>query len=61
MPLIPAFRRQSHADLLVQGQSREQVPGQPSLGSEGIGKQKVSNRIRSRACSNLRKQQNFAI
>jgi hypothetical protein len=46
MLLTPAFRRQRHEDLSVQGQSSEQVPGQPSLASEGAGKQKVHNRIR---------------
>ena len=45
-PLIPAFWRQSHADLRVHGQATEQVPGQPSLDSEGVGKQKGGNRIR---------------
>jgi hypothetical protein len=31
---------------LVQGQSSEHVPGQTSLGSEGVGKQNTNNRIR---------------
>ena len=43
--LIRAFRRQSHADLLVQGQSIEQVPGQPSLGCEGVGEQKAGDNV----------------
>jgi hypothetical protein len=30
----------------VQGKSTEQIPGKPSLGSEGVGKQKAHNRIR---------------
>ena len=38
-------RRQNHADLWVQGQSTEQVPGQPSLGSEGVGKQKAGDDV----------------
>ena len=41
-PLIPGDR---HADLCVQGQSTEQDPGQPSLGSEGVGKQKASDNV----------------
>jgi hypothetical protein len=40
--LIPGDR---HADLCVQGQSTEQDPGQPSLGSEGVGKQKASDNV----------------
>jgi len=32
-------RRQSHADLWLQ----EQVPGQPSSGSEGVGKQSAGD------------------
>ena len=43
MPLFPAFRRQSHADLRVQGPSTKQIPEQPSLGSEGVGKQKAGD------------------
>jgi hypothetical protein len=38
--------RQSYVDVSVQSQSTEQVPGQPSLGSERVGKQKADNRIR---------------
>jgi hypothetical protein len=34
-----------HADLCVQDQSIEQDPGQPSLGSEGFGKQKASDSV----------------
>ena len=29
----------------VQGQSTEQNPGQPSVGSEGVGKQKAGNNV----------------
>ena len=36
MPLIPAFRKQSHADLWVQGQFTELVLRQPGLGSEPV-------------------------
>jgi hypothetical protein len=32
--------------ILFQGQSTEQVPGKPSLGKEGVWKQKAGNRIR---------------
>jgi hypothetical protein len=42
---LSAFRRQSHADLWVQGQSTEQVPGQPSLDSEWVGKQKAGDNV----------------
>ena len=40
-------RRQAlrHADLHVQGQSTEKDPGEPSLGSEGVGKQKTSDYV----------------
>jgi hypothetical protein len=46
MPLIPAFRSQSHADLCVQGQSTGQVQGQPSLGNEEDGKQKAGDNVK---------------
>jgi hypothetical protein len=41
MPLIPAFRRQSHADL----ESTEHVPEQSTLSSEGVGKQKAGDNV----------------
>ena len=44
-PWIPAFRTRSHTDLWVQGQSTKQVPGQPSLGGEGVEKQKTSENV----------------
>ena len=45
MPLIPAFRKQSLNDLWVQGFSTEQVPGQSSLGSARVGKQKTGDNV----------------
>jgi hypothetical protein len=53
------------ADLWVQGQSTEQVPGQPSLGSEGVGKQKAGDNIIKqdfiiKTCSSSSKQQDLA-
>jgi hypothetical protein len=43
----------------VQGQSTEQVLGQPSLVSEGVGKQEAGKRIRE-PCSIPSKQWNLA-
>lgn len=45
MPLFPEFRRQSYTDLWVQGLSKEQVPGQPSLGNGGVGQQKADDNV----------------
>jgi hypothetical protein len=44
----PSIQRQSHADLWVQGQSTEQFPGWPSLGNEGVGKQKAGNNVKEK-------------
>ena len=41
MPLIPPLRRQSYT--VLRDQSKEQVPVQEGLGSEGGGKQKASD------------------
>ena len=40
--LIPGDK---HADLCVQGQSTEQDPAQPCLGSEGFGKQEAIDNV----------------
>ena len=45
----------SLADLWVQGQSIEQVPGQPSLGSEGVGEQKTGDNVIEEARSQAHK------
>jgi hypothetical protein len=52
-----------HEDLGVQGQSTdtEQIPGQPSLGSEGVRKQKAGDdTIEQGPCSSPSKQHNSA-
>ena len=41
-PLIPG---DWHADLCIQGQSTEQDPEQPILGSEGVGEQKAGDNV----------------
>jgi hypothetical protein len=46
MPLISEFRRQNLEDLWFKVLSTEHVSGQPSLGTEGIGKQRASNSLR---------------
>jgi hypothetical protein len=50
----------SHGDLSVQGQFTEQVPVQPGLGNEGVGKQKAGNRITG-PCSSPNKQNSTAL
>lgn len=45
-PLIPAFRSQPCRSLSeVQGQPTKQVLGQPSLGNEGVEKQKADDNV----------------
>ena len=39
------FNLRRWADLCIQGQSTEQDPGQPNLGSGGFGKQKASDNV----------------
>ena len=41
-PLISGDR---HDDLCIQGQSTEQDPEQPILGSEGVGEQKAGDNV----------------
>ena len=45
----------SLADLWVQGQYVEQVPGQPSWGSKGVGEQKTGDNVIEEAISQAQK------
>ena len=46
---------QSFADFWVQGQYIEQVPGQPSWGSKGVGEQKTGDNVIEEAMSQAQK------
>ena len=46
MPLIPSLQETAMQISQFKVQSTEQVPGKPSLGREGVRKQKAGNRIR---------------
>ena len=56
MLFIPAFNKQGYTDLWIQGKSTEQVPGQPSLGSEDVENLKAGDHVIERPWSSPSKQ-----